>query len=76
MPRTSLLLVRAGFLLIINVSGTQSLALVSVKMRTLIYPPKNAASSVKHSSAVHIAKAQHCEEMLGLAVNKAHLQGK
>lgn len=50
--------------------------MVSVKMRTLIFPPKNAASSVKHSRAVYIAKAQDCEEMLWLAVNTAHLQSK
>lgn len=71
-----LLLVWAGFLLIINVIGPQSLVLVSVKMRALTYPPPNVACSVTHSRAVHIAKAQRYEEILGLAVNKVYLQGK
>lgn len=66
----------AGFLLIINVIGPRSLVLVSVKMRALTYPPPNVACSVTHSRAVHIAKAQRYEEILGLAVHKAYLQGK
>lgn len=69
-------MVWAGFLLIINVIGPQSLVLVSVKMRNVIHPPQNVASSVTHSRAVYIAKAQRCEEILGLAVNKAYLQCK
>lgn len=63
-------------LLIIDATGPQSLVLVSVKIRVLIYPPQNVASSVNTLQAVYIAKAQHYEEIPGLAVNKVSLQCK
>lgn len=72
-PRTSLLLVGAGFLLIINVIGPQSVVLVSVKMRA---SHLSSTKCVTHSRAVYIAKAQRYEEILGLAVNQVYLQCK